>query len=242
VQPYSLNVENFEGTWEICDPNQLVKLDQFLEDVGYPWFIRQFLKHVSSRLEATHCEEQLGFFPVGKFLGCTVSNFQNKIPPMVFRNQPTLNEPKHRLRERNNTGNSFVAKLGYRFANVHLQAFKDGCDGCCFAESICFDPKQVFNAVTTLQQVFDMDGMGRWVEHLRDVNVTTGLPKAMLKAHWNRFECRMKLDQRDGKDFLELRSNVYEFDPWVRDWSRLRASTEVLFTRVPKEGGGGGGA
>jgi hypothetical protein len=89
------------------------------------------------------------------------------------------------------------------------------------------DPKPLFQNMG----VFDYSEMERWLAHMRDADPLTGLPKAMVREHWDRRTVSTTLGQHNGRDYLQLEFDVFEYDSGTDDWSRLRTTASVRFLR-----------
>jgi hypothetical protein len=120
-----------------------------------------------------------------------------------------------------------VAKLSYRFVNMHASIVSSD-DGSFVTDMIHYNPRQFFAAGTSMQQVFDFDEMRGWLEHLSDVD-SSGLPKAMVRAHWDRRLLKATHARRGDVAYLDWELAVYEYDSASRDWSSLRSTCRVSY-------------
>ena len=73
--------------------------------------------------------------------------------------------------------------------------------------------------------------MQRWLEHLKDVD-ESGLPREMVRGHWDRAEMRSRLIQRGGVACLDWEIHIYEFDAATSYWTRLRCSHCASFRKT----------
>jgi hypothetical protein len=74
--------------------------------------------------------------------------------------------------------------------------------------------------------------MRRWIEHLHDTDPTTGLPKTMVREHWDRRLLRESLVQRDNVMYLDWECHVYEHESSTGDWTRLRCHSVVSYRKM----------
>jgi hypothetical protein len=79
--------------------------------------------------------------------------------------------------------------------------------------------------------VFDYSEMERWLAHMRDADPLTGLPKALVRAHWDRRTVSSTLGEHNGRGYLQWEFAVFEYDSGTDDWSRLRTRASVRFLR-----------
>jgi hypothetical protein len=233
------------GTWEICDKQNFDNYGRFLAAVGYPWFLRQFLGRAMSCMTIVDAVDQgVVVSACGSFLGYNMENINKRMPPMVFRHQHVATDgPVWQLVGRP-PGKSSVAKLCYRFVNTHASIVSS--DGGSFVtDMIHYNPRQFFAAGTSMQQVFDFDEMRGWLGHLSDVD-SIGLPKAMVRTHWDRRLLTATHAQRGNVAYLDWELAVYEYDSATQDWSNLRRTCRVSYTlaanqQPPAEAAAAGG-
>ena len=90
---------------------------------------------------------------------------------------------------------------------------------------------QSFGAGLSIRQMFDFEEMQRWLEHLKDVD-ESGLPREMVRGHWDRAEMRSRLIQRGGVACLDWEIHIYEFDAATNYWTRLRCSHCASFRKT----------
>jgi hypothetical protein len=243
---------SLEGTWELGERADYDQFDQFLTAIGYPWFLRQFLgpamscqkivyseagqrplheSHVDSCMpDNTPKETTIVIAACGKFLGYTLENINKRLPPMVFQcSPPNTIQPKYQLVHRP-PATSCVGKLSYRFVNTHTTV--SNMDGSCACEYINYNPKHFFSG--TITTVFDFEDMKHWIAHLHDADPTTGLPKTMVREHWDRRVITAnKVQPREGPPYMHWKCYVYEYDSGTNEWDRVCCEVAVNYIRKP---------
>ena len=123
-------------------------------------------------------------------------------------------------------GKSFISKLSYRFANTHTCTFDSNS---CYMECLCFDPRNFFGGKRKdIRKIFDLEAMRSWIDLLHDVD-EEGLPKAMVKEHWDRRLLKMTVVDRH----VDWEIQVFEHDSATDVWSRLRCTATMAFLRGP---------
>jgi hypothetical protein len=90
------------GTWEVSNKREVETYGRFLAEVGYPWFLRQFMLNALSKMTivdtGTTAEDQgVVISAVGKYLGFKLESgwSYEEIPPIVFRHQVITALPLH---------------------------------------------------------------------------------------------------------------------------------------------------
>jgi hypothetical protein len=166
----------------------------------------------------------------GTFLGHTLrpSLLNKRLPPMAYSCcLPDHSQPKYRLVDRP-PANSCVSKLCFRFVNTHTTIAHQ--DGSIFTEMLSYDPRHFFRSMS-IAKVLDAEEMERWYTALHDTDPQTGLPKALEKEHYNRQQLRATQVERNGCTYLDWELHVFEYDSATADWSRLRCTTTVSYSR-----------
>jgi hypothetical protein len=120
-------------------------------------------------------------------------------------------------------------KLCHRFENLHTSTVSAS-DGICTTELLNYNPRQFFGAGMSIRQMFNFKEMRRWLEHLEDVD-EQGLPKAMVRQHWDRAILRGRLVERGGITCLDWSIKHYEYDPATDYWTILRAQHTVSYSK-----------
>jgi hypothetical protein len=219
----------FEGVYEIHGKQNRNNFDRLLGLQGYPWFIRQIVTRVMSALVATSTDDQLIFSAHGTFFGHIMTDVKKRVPPMCFSYRPRpQTETKWKLEHRG-VGNSCMAKLAYRFVNMHTNVV--GNDGICFSEHLGVDPKFFFGSGTSMQDLFDTQEMKDWSVRMNDVD-ENGLPKSMLREQWNRRQMKQSLRQHSGETYLDNEMTIFEYDPSTDDWTRIRCKILVSYKQL----------
>jgi hypothetical protein len=119
-------------------------------------------------------------------------------------------------------GKSFISKLCYRIVNAHSATFSANST---FYEALYFDPRNFFGGEKKqLKKIFDNEEMRRWIAHLHDVD-SEGLPKALVKEHWDRRLLKTTVVLRGGIRYLDWQIQVFEYNSATDKWDRLRCST-----------------
>jgi hypothetical protein len=78
--------------------------------------------------------------------------------------------------------------------------------------------------------MFNFKEMRRWLEHLEDTD-EYGLPKAMVREHWDRVILTGKLVERGGIVCLDWSIAQHEYDPATNYWTALRAQHTVSYSK-----------
>jgi hypothetical protein len=179
-----------------------------------------------SNVEGMGTDEVLSLSAAGSFMGYSFENINERLPPMMFPAKVPSDGPKWKSVGRPPT-NTSIAKVCYRFVNTHVTIANQ--DGSCFAEVIQTNPKHIFT--TESMNVFDVGDMKRWVDCLHDTDPASGLPKQMQKAAWGRWVHTLTQTQRNGRIYLDYKTDAYDYDSSTDYWSRLLATSDVSFWR-----------
>jgi hypothetical protein len=220
-----------EGVWNITDQEGSNAIDEFLREVGYPFFIRQLHKRIFNSVTITLEHGMMVGTLTGAFFGHSMTDIERRVPPIVFPyNTAPVTTPKWRLVHRG-VGNSCVAKLGYRYCNVHTNFVRS--DGTGFSETLCFDPKHFFrDKASTVRSVFDREAMRQWRDSLTTaLEDESGLPVSIKKDHWDRRMTKISLEHADGLPRIRLEMLTFEYDTATDDWSRFRAQCTCFYNR-----------
>ena len=229
-----------QQTWEIFDKKAFDSYSLFFTRCGYPWFLRQFLVRAMSVIYVRHIDagqgpNQLVVGMCGRFHGVDIENLIKKMPPMVFtlpHHMPVALAGRQWFAVSATTEGvpTIHPKLCHRFVNMHRSVVSAE-DGSCFTDLLNYNPRQFFGAGLSIRQMFDFEEMQRWLEHLKDVD-ESGLPREMVRGHWDRAEMRSRLIQRGGVACLDWEIHIYEFDAATNYWTRLRCSHCASFRKT----------
>jgi hypothetical protein len=224
-------VESPLGEWELCGSDSALSVDQYWADMGYSWFVRQLTNRLVSviRIEETEAKDGLTATPCGKFMGMTVLDAHLRMPPPFFpRHGACSHGPTYKFREipERQPDAPKILKLADRLINTHTTGmFADGSGR---MDYLSIDPKRFFATERSIQQIFSREGLGSWVEDLKQTN-EHGLPVNMVKSDWIRrtFEYVVENNPEHGGRVMRQKCCCYEYDPASDGWCIVRAAMDI---------------